>query len=326
MQFSDQVREEAANWFAAVRRGPMSLEERQAYDSWRADPIHQAALNAMHELWGEMAGLEQLGAELPRQHRPRSRWFAMAAGVVAMIGAGGLYLVNSDMEARSRPDQVATVVGEQRTATMGDGSLISLNVATSLALDETANRRTVDMQQGEAAFFVHKDKSRPFTVRVGNYEVLAVGTAFNIRNRGGRVEVAVIEGIVSIRAMAGPRAGDRIALLRAGKKVALGDPVQLAAGQVVPASVEPSSIAEWRMRTLDYEDVPISRVVEDLNLFFDRPVGVEDSSVGSRRVTIRLQVEDRERALSTLAGLLDLELRRSPARDILAPAGASGGG
>jgi transmembrane sensor len=322
MKFSDQVREEAASWFAAVRRGPMTIEERQTFDQWRADPIHQAALNSMHELWGEMSGLEQLGVELPSIRQPRTRWFAAAAGIAAMIGAGAVYFASGDMRASS--DQVATAVGEQRTATMADGSVISLNVATRLAYNEESGRRLVDMQQGEAAFFVHKDKTRPFIVRVGQYEVIAVGTAFNIRNRGGRVDVSVIEGVVSVRTAAGPNVGDQIALLSAGKKLALGGPSHLAARAVRPVDVAPSSIAEWRMRTLDYEDVPISQIVEELNLYYGRPLVVE-ASTGARRVTIRLQVEDRERAISTLAGLLELDVARQPNQDVLTVKAHPGG-
>jgi transmembrane sensor len=316
MKFSDQVRNEAASWFAAVRRGPMTIEERQAFDEWRADPIHQAALNSMHELWGEMSGLEQLGVELPSIRQPRTRWFAAAAGIAAMVGAGAIYFVSGDM--RATPDQVATAVGEQRTATMADGSVISLNVATKLAYNEETGRRLVDMQQGEAAFFVHKDKKRPFIVRVGQYEVIAVGTAFNIRNRGGKVDVSVIEGVVSVRSMAGSGIGEEIALLPAGKKLALAGHAKVAARGATPVDIAPSSIAEWRMRTLDYEDVPIAQIVEDLNLFFSRPLAV-DPSIGARRVTIRLQVEDRARALATLAGLLELHVARRQSDDILTP-------
>ena len=78
MRLDEQTREEAAAWFSALRRGPMSIDERAAFDAWRADPVHQAALNHMHELWGEVSAIKELGVTVPPA-RPVVRRFAPAA-------------------------------------------------------------------------------------------------------------------------------------------------------------------------------------------------------------------------------------------------------
>ncbi|MBY8821063.1 FecR family protein [Sphingomonas colocasiae] len=316
MKFSDDIREEAANWFAALRRGPMTVEERSEYDVWRQSPVNQAALNSMHELWGELAGLNP-DAVKP-QHSPvvSRRWLPVAASVALMVGAGALFVSWPGAEQGS--SQIATAIGEQRTATMPDGSVITANVATKLAFAEKHNERTVDLGEGEAVFFVRKDKSRPFLVRTEDYEVRAVGTAFNVRNRDGQLDVAVIEGVVAIKALSGPRRGQEIARITAGKRVSLGDATALPPTTAVVAAAIPSEgIAEWRTRTLDYEDAPISRVVEDLNLFFPRQVKLADPKLGDQRVTIRLQVEDRERALGTLADILGLKITKGRDQETL---------
>lgn len=315
MKLTEQTRQEAARWFAAQRRGPMAVEERQAFDHWRADPINQAALNSMHEVWGEVAGIGQLGVEVPRRRR-WPQWAAAAAGLVAILGSASLYfaLPISEPEPQHR---VATAVGEQRTTTLPDGSVVSANVVTRLAYDVGQQRRSVALEEGEAAFFVRKDRTRPFVVSAAGYEIEAIGTAFNVRNRGGQVDVAVIEGIVTVRAVTGPFAGQEIRRLEAGRRIALG-PVGALAGATIPVStVQTQSVAEWRMRTLSYEDVPVSRVVSDLNLYFERPIEISDPALAARHLTIRLQVDDRERALSTLASLLQAQIRRTEAADIL---------
>jgi transmembrane sensor len=315
MKLDEQTREEASRWFAALRRGPMSLDERQAFDKWRTDPLHQAALNSMHELWGEAAGIGQFGVKIPRRISwPRSA--AAAAGIIAVLGSVTLYFANPTA-APEAAHRIATAVGEQRTTTLTDGSVISANVVTRLAYNVGGRRRAVTLDQGEAAFFVHKDRTRPFVVTAGGYEVEAVGTAFNVRNRNGEIDVAVMEGVVSVRAADGPMAGREIRRLGAGRRIALGPIQELGQTPIKVATIAPQSGAEWRTRTLAYDDVPVSAVVSDLNLYFKRPIVVEDAALDNRHVTLRLQVDDREQAVSTLAGLLGARVQPGPNADTL---------
>jgi len=313
MKIEDNIRDEAARWFAASKRGPMSLEERRAFDSWRANPVHQSALNHMHETWGELAGLQRTDA-VPNDVSHRFRYKAAVAAALLVAGVGGMYLTFATLGQSS--NRIDTAIGEQRSATLADGSVINVNVATKLSYNLGARDRVIDMGSGEAAFFVHHDSSKPFFVRTGAYEVRAVGTAFNVRNRGGMVDVSVLQGTVSVTAIGGPHPGRQIAMLSAGRRVALGSPDAASPEQVRLDSVDPRSIAEWRARTLDYEDVPVSRVVEDLNAFFPRAL-VVDPALAGNHITIRLRVDDRERALQTLTGLLDLRLDREGDRDVL---------
>ncbi len=318
MRFDEQIREEAARWFAAQRRGPMPVEERAAFDGWRADPINQAALNSMHELWGEVAGIGELGAAIPRRSRASPPWMVAAAAALALLIAGAIYLALQ--AGPGGAERLATAIGEQRTATLPDGSVASLNVATRLVYASVDGPRRVDLAEGEAIFFVRKDPARPFLVRAGAYEVRAIGTAFNVRHRGQEVEVSVLEGTVAVVARAGPRIGQELARLGAGRRLVLGSPDTIAA-PVRPTAIAAQNVAEWRMRTLDYEDAPLSRVVEDLNLFFERPIAVADPALARQRVTLRLQVEDRERALELLAALVDARIQREARADMLAAAG-----
>ena len=41
----ERAREEAGHWFAIMRRGATTLEERKAFDRWRADATNQRAGN-----------------------------------------------------------------------------------------------------------------------------------------------------------------------------------------------------------------------------------------------------------------------------------------
>ena len=118
MRLSTDRREAAAAWFAAQRRAVMSVEERAAFDDWRADPQNLAALNAMHELWGEMAAIKAAGPQLRASVRRRRIGFVAAAAAVAVatVGAGAVSLAFLQPFAFGRTEK--TRVGEQRTDAM----------------------------------------------------------------------------------------------------------------------------------------------------------------------------------------------------------------
>lgn len=300
MRLDDTTREEAAGWFAALRRGPMSLDERSAFDAWRSDPKNQAALAGMHELWGEVSALRELGVAAPNPSRPARRWAAVAASLAVMVGGAGVALLHPFGHT------IRTHVGEQRTASLDDGSVVGLNVATKVSYDITPERRSVRMDDGEAVFFVKKD-ARPFLVRAGDYQIRGAGT-FNIRCRDGDIDVAVTDGVLTIADLHGRKVAD----LSAGQRLRMGPD-----GAPVVTPVPVSSIAEWRLRIVGYEDATVGEVAEDLSRFYDRPIEVDDPQLAARRVTLRLQVEDRERTLQTLGDLLGAQIERGPRADLL---------
>jgi transmembrane sensor len=74
--------EEAARWFAVLRRGLMTLEERSAYEQWRRRRENRDALAAMGELWQSLEG-----AVLPSRPRIALK-LAFAAICVLTLGTG----------------------------------------------------------------------------------------------------------------------------------------------------------------------------------------------------------------------------------------------
>lgn len=307
--------DQAAAWFAAERAGVMLVEQRQEFDAWRADPRNQAALDAMRELWDDLAILKgtplKESKPAPRPSRVGPPRFAVAAALmlaVVAVAAGAWFMWPNETA-------IQTIAGEQKTRTLPDGSVIAVNVVSDVAYAITTHSRTVRVQEGEASFNVRPDATRPFVVRTGDFEVRAVGTAFNVRQRDGVIEVAVSEGSVKIC-----RAGDAetiLATLGAGEKLEF--PAQFsgsAFGQKL-LQVPPAQVSEWRMRVVTYEDASVREVIDDFNRYFEQALRVEQPDLLKRRVTVRLQVDDRDQAIATLASLLDVRVRRTAQGDVL---------
>jgi len=311
MILDDDIHEEAARWFAAQRRGPMSLEERQAFDAWRADPLHQAALNRMHEVWGELAAAGRVIPQARRRTLLRRR--TAFAAVMAFGLLGGLTVAGAVW--KSQQPSAVTGIGEQRSQELPDGSIVALNVVTRARYDINTRERLVHLNEGEATFVVHKDPERPFLVRAAGYEVRAVGTAFNVRSRDHSLDVAVKEGVVQVRRLAG---NDKPVLLRAGQRIQVRDTDQPSQAPLKVTEIAMGAVDEWRQRVLTYEDAPVDQIVQDINRFYERPIAV-DPDLGRRHVTLRLVIDDRADTVKRLASLLNADVRSDGRKDQLRP-------
>ena len=90
----DRLRE-AARWFAARRRGVMSVDERALYEGWLDDAHNVSAMNRVERAWSMLDAAHGLFPDTapPSESRPRSRFARpalMAAMCVVTLGIGVL--------------------------------------------------------------------------------------------------------------------------------------------------------------------------------------------------------------------------------------------
>jgi ferric-dicitrate binding protein FerR (iron transport regulator) len=96
---------------------------------------------------------------------------------------------------------LSSAKGEQRTVKLPDGSIVTLNINSSVSFPEEFDpeHRYVTLE-GEAFFDVMADDSYPFTVTTKDLSITAYGTEFNVNSRfKDKVEVGLFEGKVQVQ-------------------------------------------------------------------------------------------------------------------------------
>jgi transmembrane sensor len=91
-----------------------------------------------------------------------------------------------------------TGIGEQRAIELVDHSRIALDSDTRIRATMTADARTVEITHGQAQFYVVHDPARPFKVKAGDHTIVDVGTVFTVDYVDQTVQVALIEGKVTV--------------------------------------------------------------------------------------------------------------------------------
>lgn len=212
-----------------------------------------------------------------RAHIPRRAWLAAAAAVIAVVG---LLTTHRYLDLRApRADEFSTVTGEQMEITLADGSRVWLAPKSRLRVAFTRVQRGIQLTMGEAFFSVKKDRTRPFTVRSAGGDIVAVGTAFNVRAVDDHVTVAVTEGVVSVMSKAQLAAPEPTSV-----RVASGQQLTFTAQQSIEALAIVQSAsgerARWRDGVLVYHDEPLQEVISDIVRYSDVRIEIADSAVG----------------------------------------------
>lgn len=248
------------------------------------------------------------GAWVDTLRRRRGLIVGLAASIVVALATPIALQIIGSTQYEPVVTIVETQAGENRDLALEDGSTVSVGARSVLWVTLSRDAREVTLERGEAFFQVAKDPARPFTVKIGNTTVAAVGTAFNIRRARERVVVAVADGIVKVDAVAAQGTSPSRAQLVVGQQLSINTTDGSSSMQVVDAS----GIAAWRDGLLQYRDEPLPSVIADVTRYSKYDIVIADPAVAELRVTGTVFANDVESWLQSLEAALPVRATRAP--------------
>lgn len=320
---SDALMDEAMEWFVRCTLDESEASDRQRLELWlQRDEAHRAAYELADLHWQKLA-------QLPRS-QCSPEWFAphAAASPVpksAPVNAGGVRwwvrpwrwgsvaaaaAVFAAILTVGKPDPSpptvlhTTQVAEVKSLTLDDGTALTLGAETALEVTYTPTRREVTLTKGEVFFDVASNPKRPFTVSGAGLSIFVVGTSFEVSRSASSIDVAVVEGIVSVAITSKPSGESSLRLTHAQRVKASGG---------VLSSIEPvgvDAIGAWREGELAYVSAPLSEILSDADRYYDGDVVLMDASLADLSLSLILDAGDIEGLLNTLESALPLRISR----------------
>jgi transmembrane sensor len=262
-----------------------------------ADPRHNAAYEEVADAEFELDGLYRLAESTPATLvRRRTLWRAplIAASVAAAL-LGGVMVAQQ----QGRTQEIATRPGEMRTLALADGTRIVMNGATRIVINER-DRRGAELLAGEAKFSVRHDSAHPFALKLGNQQIVDVGTVFNVFRSDRQTRVEVAEGSV------------RFAEGETRLRLDAGDTLVSSGDGIVEGSMPVEAIASWTRGTLVYRAAPLIDVIGDLSR--NRGIAIElGPELSNRRFTGVIQLAGSDDELRARVGqLLGANVAKTP--------------
>ena len=191
--------------------------------------------------------------------------------------------------------------------TLSDGTVVTLNLGTTLNIAFTPAERFVRITQGQAFFEVAKIPHRPFVVAAADRRVTALGTQFDVRLDPNRVEVVLLEGKVSVDHTS-PTMLERLDIrpshveLKPGEKLvaALGEPVTV-------TDTNAQRVTTWRQGWVVFDNDTLGNAVAELNRYADHPISVPEKSVQNLRLSGVFRVGQPDRFAAIIQELLPVK-------------------
>lgn len=279
-QTAQEIDQEAADWAAKVDRG-LSAEEQSRLDLWLTGDLRR--LGAYGRIRAVALQTERVAALGP-VHSPHDFGWrdaatlsrrkllggggAIAAGLAAFGFAGWAWLRRGHFQTRK---------GEVRQMALQDGSVVTLNTASRVAMRLSAERREFSLLEGEVLFDVAKDRSRPFIVTAGDTQIRVLGTSFIVRALPGEpVQVLVREGVVDVRRTDRETLPPRrlLANMRAVSPMEMPDDGHpMIAVDAVPEAEVRRALA-WRDGHIDFEGETLGQAVTEFTRYTDTRIVV----------------------------------------------------
>ena len=308
---SEAIAHAAAAWVLRLDRG-LTAAEQDDFLQWLAsDPRHAVQLARHRKNWQRLERLAQWRPEHSARPNPDLlaptprgvRCFAPVLALAAAAAVAALVVWRKPAESSPvmRAPAVAVVPAPPVTQrTLEDGTVVELNKGAVLAVEFSPDLRRVRLEHGEAHFTVAKNPARPFVVSARGMDVVAVGTAFNVRLDSAVVEVLVTEGRVRVSELPKPVAGSPekpavVPLLQAGQRAVVSLASQPEAPQI--ATLTPGEIARvlaWQHRMLDFTAAPMAEVVAEFNRRNGVQLVIADPELAAVRISATFRSDNIE--------------------------------
>jgi len=255
-----------------------------------------------------------------REASSLSQVTAMAAGVVLFVAVGGVGVWALAPFQQRDALVYATAVGEQKSVTLSDGSVATLDTNSRIRVSFSDKLRRVDLLQGRSEFDVASDRERPFQAHTDDGMIMALGTVFTVRRYAEETAFTLLEGsaVVSDAEEAGRwrrwrgREADRLPA----------DVVMLAPGETVNArsdvtlsdvaSVNLDQAGLWKTGMLVLNGASLDVAVAELNRYSKAKVTLaDDPALRALKISGRFDVKNPQAVVENMGYALDgLEIVR----------------
>lgn len=294
---------QAAAWLLLLQEGPLTPAQRLELAHWRnSDPQHERAWKRAQRLLARLGNLPPTLARQTLERPGGNSRRAVLRGLALLLVVTPLGWWLSRRGAYHADYQ--TGVGERREVALADGSQVSLNSATTLALRFDAEQRLLHLEQGEV-YIVTAPDPRPLRVRTEQGLMQALGTRFSVRQLAQETLLAVYEGAVQVQ-------GPASTIVHAGQQVRF--------SQTQVSSPAPASDGQlaWRNGLLLAQDMPLWQWIQELLRHTDQALAC-DPSLADLAVSGTYPLDDLALALAMLAQTYGVQVRHEGRQVFIRP-------
>jgi len=309
----DKFPNNAEEWFLKIQGAQLNAAQQGAFERWLDSEKNAIAFQEYERLWVLGDGITQsnniqswlIEAEQPTYRASKFSNMKMVYGLAACLVLLAVAFTFTYTFTHS-PDDIAiefsTAAGEQKTITLADGSTVLLNAHSSITTSYEKHIRKVTLNGGDAVFTVAKNTERPFVVDTESHSVRVLGTQFSLSRRNNQLDIAVIEGLVSLSTHGKKNAE----LTRLSKGQGLNVSPSGATTPMSPTDIRHAKA--WLSGNLDFDNWTLAEAIAEHNRHASKKIVLQSNELQSVKISGVFSMGDTEAFVGALVSLLDVKV------------------
>lgn len=320
--------DEAEAWIVKLGSDDITADDKRRFSEWlNSSREHIQAFDEVYDVWESIGAVKFLPKETLQSYQDQDKGFAAALthpvkhfyarflspwnATIAVACLLAIFVVSNaiiEPTQTTLPTRFETAIGQTRTVTLKDGSIVELNTHSVIDVQFAQEQRLITLVKGEAFFSVASDKKRPFIVDFGKGSATAVGTAFNVYRQETNTAITVTEGIVAVResadiAVPHPEASH----ITQNQQVKVGN-----RGVGPMRNIQPNYQLSWRDKTVVFNNTSLTSALEELNRYLKTPVNIKKSTLSDLNISGTFSLNSPDETLDALVAAFDLTKIASP--------------
>lgn len=234
----------------------------------------------------------------------------IAASVLVLLGMSFSFWFILGQYNSQELKVITTGVGEQKTVTLNDGTVVLLNAQSTFKYPETfkSTNRNVELS-GEAVFTVTKDPKRPFSVLSNNITTTVLGTIFNVNayDNDSMVSVSLLEGSVKVTGL------EQSVLIVPNQQSIF----NLKSKSVQVQEFDVSDIMAWKFGDLVFNKTTFKQLKNIVYRKYGATLEYEDSGFADYTISGKFKNPDLETILKSICAAKSLQYKKTGTNNYL---------
>ena len=275
----------------ALRDGLIDDELRCAIEQTMNDPDTATYVDSMKAVPEDILKnirfrLKKQETKPARQRHTIPEWLKIAAAVVITLSVSWMaFHTNPVKEPPLAMNTIHVPAGQTVNLSLADGTKIWLNARTTLKYPGafTGNKRELILD-GEGFFDVAHDPEKPFVVHAGGYDILALGTQFNVEAYSQTdFTASLLEG--SVRVTSATNSSQTIVLQP-------NTTARLHEGRLISEAITDFNHYRWREGLISFKDTPFALLMAKFEKCYGIKIVVENDRVKDYTPTGKFRQSD----------------------------------
>jgi transmembrane sensor len=312
-----QLRKDMALWIVRLNADDQE-ERRQAqieFDLWRNQyPEYQDQLDEMLSFSETMQQLSMThgissqnvhhSMQISQQSKTEiQKLFTKVFVLCLSIGSATYFAYHSTIFSYYTAD-LKTDTGEMQSFTLEDGSKVSLGARSAIKLDFKADKRQIDLVQGDIYIDVAKDPNRPLIIHTPQADYKALGTRFIVNQYPKRSVLNMLHSKVEATAL---QAAPLSKVVQQGENITADSQGLSQITKIDTASTE----FAWQKQQILANDLPLSDLLNRLGRYHHQYLLFNQATLAQYKVSGVINTQqDLEQTLALLATQYPLKIKK----------------